>query len=143
MLVDEFHVCCGYDWEHIHTYAVDVTIAEERYVIDGSKTTLNKAGLVNDYRTNDISGDPELDRSNDIKRINSQFIWALVEGKPVLAIVATRYIGKGEEVLLDYGGNYWRGKAARENGTLVHTFSHWTRSGDSSHQTLPLHFMTI
>lgn len=106
MLGDEFLVCCGYDWERLHTYAVDVIIEEERYVIDGSRTTLNKAGLINDYRTSDTSGDPELDRSNDSDRINSQFVWVLVEGKPVLVVVATRYIGRGEELLLDYGGNY-------------------------------------
>ena len=124
MLVDEFYVCCGYDLEHIHTYAVDVTIGEERYVIDGSNTNLNKGGLVNDYRTKDISGDPTRDHLNENKRINSQFMWALVEGKPVLAIVATRNIGKGEELLIDYGSNYWRGKEARENGTLDFALSY-------------------
>jgi len=84
--------------------------ADEWFTID-AEIGGNETSLINDYRVNISVLD---DKRNDIKRCNCKFEVNLVNGVPKVLVLLTRPVKELEEVLIDYGKNYWLAKQASQ-----------------------------
>lgn len=82
----------------------------EWFMIDGAHGG-NATAFVNDYRTNVVQLD---DPRNDAGRCNCEFVVNLVNGVPRVFLVLTRRIPELNELLIDYGDDYWIDIRARD-----------------------------
>ena len=76
--------------------------AETIFVADASKCK-NIGAFINDYRTDIVNY-----KGQQHRRPNCKIIDVIINGKPRIFITNTKPIYKGEQLLLDYGNEFWK-----------------------------------
>lgn len=86
-------------------YTMNMQYERSIYAIDPLIDNSGNISIyINDYRDNIVN---LYDPINDISKINCSFLWIIIDKKPYTIIIATRKIKKDDELLVDYGDDYW------------------------------------
>ena len=99
----EYAVKLGACDEHILNHQVkgkDIDYSNA-YILDG-EWLFNEGSLINDHRWSLAGEESVLHRD-----VNAKFLEVVVNGWPHIFIISTKNISKDEELLIDYGPEYW------------------------------------
>ena len=96
-------------------WSKDTSVFSDDHLLVDAYTSGNRFVFVNDYRRNPFkSVDEHKEEEQELREPNVSFLEVMYKGWPYVLVVSISDVAQGEELLVDYGMQYWQQQRLRE-----------------------------
>jgi hypothetical protein len=96
-------------------WSKDTSVFSDDHLLVDAYTSGNRFVFVNDYRRNPFkSVDEQKEEEQELREPNVSFLEVMYKGWPYVLVVSIADVAQDEELLVDYGMQYWQQQRLRE-----------------------------